>query len=203
MSSALLLFSHFFGENVCNCGQCVFLSLVYSIARFYADFNVSFKNIRASSALLHQNYTSVYSFGYEFRFYRNIASDRTSGIRAASENSHHIISATDGGVSKQNRVRTANSQLKNEHGRSFFSVPAGVFFLRLEPAPPIFKKADFYRAFISSTESPVIFEIKSMPRFSYFISFAVSSFVWYEPSAMPSAKAISRSSARCTAISVS
>jgi len=83
----------------------------------------------------------VYSFGYEFRFYRNIASDRTSGIRAASENSHHIISATDGGGSKQNRVRTANSQLKNEHGRSFFSVPAGVFFLRLEPAPPIFKKA--------------------------------------------------------------
>ena len=30
----------------------------------------------------------------------------------------------DGGGSKQNRVRTANSQLKNEHGRSFFSVPA-------------------------------------------------------------------------------
>ena len=48
----------------------------------------------------------------------------------------------DGGGSKQNRVRTANSQLKNEHGRSFFSVPAGVFFLRLESAPPIFKKAD-------------------------------------------------------------
>ena len=112
-------------------------------------------------------------------------------------------SATDGGGSKQNRVRTANSQLKNEHGRSFFSVPAGVFFLRLESAPPIFKTADSYRAFISSTESPVIFEIKSMPRFSYLISFAVSSFVWYEPSAMPSAKAISRSSARCTAISVS
>ena len=32
--------------------------------------------------------------------------------------------AMDGGGSKQNRVRTANSQLKNEHGRSFFSVPA-------------------------------------------------------------------------------
>ena len=122
MSSALLLFSHFFGENGCSCYyQCVFLSLVYSIARFYADFNVSFKNIQASSALLHQNYTSVYSFGYEFRFYRNIASDRTSGIRAASENSHHIISA---------RMAVAPS------------VPAGVFFLRLESAPPIFKKAD-------------------------------------------------------------
>ena len=37
----------------------------------------------------------------------------------------------DGGGSKQNRVRTANSQLKNEHGRSFFSVPAGVFCSRL------------------------------------------------------------------------
>ncbi|WP_287001547.1 hypothetical protein, partial [Treponema sp.] len=47
----------------------------------------------------------------------------------------------DGGGSKQNRVRTANSQLKNEHGRSFFSVPAGVFFLRLESAPPICKSA--------------------------------------------------------------
>ena len=42
------------------------------------------------------------------------------GIRAASENSHHIISA---------RMAVAPS------------VPAGVFFLRLESAPPIFKKA--------------------------------------------------------------
>ena len=39
--------------------------------------------------------------------------------------------AMDGGGSKQNRVRTANSQLKNEHGRSFFSVPAVNFCSRL------------------------------------------------------------------------
>ena len=50
--------------------------------------------------------------------------------------------AMDGGGSKQNRVRTANSQLKNEHGRSFFSVPAGVFCTLLASAPPIFKKVN-------------------------------------------------------------
>ena len=53
----------------------------------------------------------------------------------------------DGGGSKQNRVRTANSQLKNEHGRSFFSVPAGVFCTLLASAPPIFKKANGKRLF--------------------------------------------------------
>ena len=53
----------------------------------------------------------------------------------------------DGGGSKQNRVRTANSQLKNEHGRSFFSVPAGVFCTLLASAPPIFKKANGERLF--------------------------------------------------------
>ena len=112
MSSALLHFSHFFGENVCIwCYQCVFLSLVYSIARFFISFNLSFKNMRASSALLQKKQSSTYQY------------------------------RQDGGGSKQNRVRTANSQLKNEHGRSFFSVPAGVFFLRLEPAPPICKSA--------------------------------------------------------------
>ena len=55
--------------------------------------------------------------------------------------------ATDGSGSKQNRVRTANSQLKNEHGRSFFSVPAGVFCTLLASAPPIFKKANGKRLF--------------------------------------------------------
>ena len=55
--------------------------------------------------------------------------------------------ATDGSGSKQNRVRTANSQLKNEHGRSFFSVPAGVFCTLLASAPPIFKKANGERLF--------------------------------------------------------
>ena len=98
MSSALLHFSHFFGENVCIwCYQCVFLSLVYSIARFFISFNLSFKNMRASSALLQKKQSSTYQY------------------------------RQDGGGSKQNRVRTANSQLKNEHGHSFFSVPAGVF----------------------------------------------------------------------------
>ena len=126
----MLHFYALFCEDGCICCyQCVFLSLVYSIARFFISFNVSFKNIRASSALLPKKQSSTYQY------------------------------RQDGGGSKQNRVRTANSQLKNEHGRSFFSVPAGVFFLRLESAPPIFKKADFYRAFISSTESPDIVQI--------------------------------------------
>ena len=58
----------------------------------------------------------------------------------------------DGGGSKQNRVRTANSQLKNEHGRSFFSVPAGVFCTLLASAPPISKKANGERLFRTDTD---------------------------------------------------
>ena len=62
---------------------------------------------------LRQNYTSVYSFGYEFRQGRNIASDGTSGIRAASEYPQRIISDMDVGGSRQERVRSANSSLSS------------------------------------------------------------------------------------------
>ena len=40
VSSALLLFSHFFGENICNFYRSVCLSLQYSVVRFYKDFNL-------------------------------------------------------------------------------------------------------------------------------------------------------------------
>ena len=53
----------------------------------------------------------------------------------------------DGGGSKQNRVRTANSQLKNEHGRSFFSVPAVNLCSRLVSILSICKKANSERLF--------------------------------------------------------
>ena len=58
-----------------------------------------------------------------------------------------LSSATDGGGSKQNRVRTANSQLKNEHGRSFFSVPAVNLCSRLVSILSICKKANGKRLF--------------------------------------------------------
>ena len=76
-----------------------FSIIIYIIARFYEDFNVFFKIYGHLAALLQKKQSSTYQY------------------------------RQDGGGSKQNRVRTANSQLKNEHGRSFFSVPAGVFFL--------------------------------------------------------------------------
>ena len=112
----------------------------------------------------------MYTFNGEFRQSRNIASLTgcqwfyakamfakanspfgtvqgctfpNNSIHAASAiNAQCIISATDGGGSKQNRVRTANSQLKNEHGRSFFSVPAGVFCTLLASASSIRKSVE-------------------------------------------------------------
>ena|GEM_PF-4416041 len=60
--------------------------------------------------------------------------------------------AMDGGGSKQNRVRTANSQLKNEHGRSFFSVPAVNFCSRLVSILSICKKANGKRLFRTDTD---------------------------------------------------
>ena len=44
----------------------------------------------------------------------------TSGIRAAAENPQRISTAKDGSGSNRYRVRSANSQTKNEHGCSFF-----------------------------------------------------------------------------------
>jgi len=55
----------------------------------------------ASTASRRQNYTSLYSFDCEFRQSRNIAFDKTSGIRAAAQ---RIISAMDGGAYMQHRV---------------------------------------------------------------------------------------------------
>ena len=43
----------------------------------------------------------------------------TSGIRAATENPQRIKIAKDGSGSKHNRVRSANSQTKNEYGCAF------------------------------------------------------------------------------------
>lgn len=54
-----------------------------------------------STASHRQNYTSLYSFDCEFRQSRNIAFDKTSGIRAAAQ---RIISAMDGGAYMQHRV---------------------------------------------------------------------------------------------------
>ena len=120
-------FLHFFCENGCNCQRCflsVFLSSLYSIARFFININVLriFFNLTAKMLRAQRNFDGVLM-------------------------TYYFI---------------------------FLGVHLGGFF---ESTPPICKKADSYRAFISSTESPVTFEIKSMPRFSYFISFAVSSFV--------------------------
>ena len=50
-----------------------------------------------------------------------------------------IRTPKDGRGSTQNRVRIANSQPKNEHGCTFFGVPAGVFCTLLASASPIFK----------------------------------------------------------------
>ena len=54
----------------------------------------------ASALSHHQKCTSVYTFDGEFRHRRNIVSDITSGIRAASAiNAQRISTATDGGGS--------------------------------------------------------------------------------------------------------
>ena len=64
----------------------------------------------------------------------------------------------------------------------------------------VFARASVCYSFsISSLESPVIFAIKSMPRFSLLINFAVSRAFRYEPCRMP----IIRLSCLCTAMSVS
>ena len=55
-------FLHFFCENDCNCGQCVFLSLVYSIARFFISFNVFgkvFFNLTAKIQRAQRNFDEV------------------------------------------------------------------------------------------------------------------------------------------------
>ena len=65
----------------------------------------------------------------------------TRGIRAASEDPQRIKTAMDGGGSQQNRVRTANSQLKNEQGCSFLGVPAVNLCSRLVSVSPICKSA--------------------------------------------------------------
>ena len=63
----------------------------------------------ASTASPCQKCTSLYTFGSEFRLCRNIASDITSGIRAAADNPQRISTATDGGGFTQKRdLRNAN-----------------------------------------------------------------------------------------------
>ena len=66
-------FLHFFCENDCNCGQCVHLSLVYSIARFFISFNFFgkvFFNLTAKMLRAQRSFDDVlmtYSFIYPWR----------------------------------------------------------------------------------------------------------------------------------------
>ena len=55
-----------------------------------------------------------------------------------------IRTPKDGRGSKENRVRIANSQPKNEHGCTFFGVPAVNLYSRLVSVPPICKRAGKY-----------------------------------------------------------
>ena len=66
-----------------------------------------------STSLPCQKCTSLYTFDSEFQHRWNIASDRTSGIRAASEYPQRVRTAKDGGDSMQN--------LRVFHTYSFFS----------------------------------------------------------------------------------
>ncbi|UTC56807.1 hypothetical protein ABK01_08375 [Treponema sp. OMZ 305] len=61
---------------------------------------------------------------------RNIAFDKTSGIRAAAQ---RIISAMDGGAYMQGAIEfvTTNSMFKNIHGRIFLNAP--VLYFQLTP----------------------------------------------------------------------
>ena len=117
-----------------------------------------------------QKCTSLYTFGSEFRHCRNIAFDKTSGIRAAFDKCstyHRYTSAlfspnslylnrlfpkkiTDRmsvGLSNSKFVQQidiTNLQFKNIQGCIFLNVPAVNFFLCLVLASPISKK-DYYK----------------------------------------------------------
>ena len=52
-------FFRFLCENDCNCRRCVYLSSLYILARVFININLSFKNIRTSSALLHKKQSST------------------------------------------------------------------------------------------------------------------------------------------------
>ena len=89
-------------------------SLKYSLLKIYG----------ASTASHCQKHTSLYAFGSEFRQSRNIASDITSGIHAASDNPQRIRTAKDGGGSNRNEICAMQiSQVRNVHGSTFLTVP--------------------------------------------------------------------------------
>ena len=106
----------------------------------------------ASTASPCQKCTSLYTFGSEFRHCRNIAFDKTGGIRAAAQ---RIISAS------VRRWFQTKSSLCNKladkkcTGRTFFVVPAVNFFLCLVLALPISKKGLFQKTIFGVSERTI------------------------------------------------
>ena len=92
-----------------------------------------------STSLPCQKCTSLYTFGSEFRQSRNIASNITSGIHAASDNPQRISTAMDGGGSKLQQVfRQKNLSLDSVYGCTLSNMPAGIFCALLVSASPIY-----------------------------------------------------------------
>ena len=98
----------------------------------------------AITALHCQKRTSLYTFGSEFRHCRNIASDVTGGILAASEDPRRIRTAMDGSSSKLQQV-FSSEKLVVEQRTLMYAVQqaCGYFFVRALYLPRLFSKSLF------------------------------------------------------------
>ena len=129
--------------------------------------------MRAITALHCQKRTSLYTFGSEFRHCRNIASDVTGGIHAASENPRRIRTVMDGSGSKLQQVFSSEKLVVEQRTRTyavqqacgcFLFVPCTylAYFQKVysktgmdvHGSTGYFQKVYFYKTSISSLESP-------------------------------------------------
>ena len=90
--------------------------------------------MRAITALHCQKRTSLYTFGSEFRHCRNIASDVTGGIHAASENPRRIRTAMDGSGSKLQQVFSSEKLVVEQRTRMYTAQQA--IFKKPTQKPP-------------------------------------------------------------------